>query len=139
MPPQLPLLLPPLPLLLPMRPTAAAATADAAAAAADADACRYRRFAANPAAAADATAAANPQRKPRGQFPTTPPVLRKIGCHCMPAARLLPLLQICCPAADDTADATVLLPPLMHRSRCCCCRFAATDAARIDSAVARRR
>ncbi len=54
----------------------------------------------------------------------------------LPAARLLPLLQICCPAADDTAHATVLLPPLMHHSRCRCCRFAATDAARINSAAA---
>jgi hypothetical protein len=65
MPPQLPLLLPPLPLLLPMQLTAAAATADAAAAAANADTCRCCRFAANLAAAADATAAANPQREPQ--------------------------------------------------------------------------
>jgi hypothetical protein len=36
----------------------------------------------------------------------------------LPAARLLPLPQIYCPAADDTADATVLLLPLMHCSRC---------------------
>ncbi len=30
---------------------------------------------------------------------------QQIGCRCLPP-ELLPLLQICCPAADDTADAT---------------------------------